>query len=562
MRILTGAELLIKTLEEIGVDTIFGFPGGSALPIYDALYGNKKIRHIKTVHEQGAAHAADGYARATGKVGVALSTSGPGATNLVTGIANAYMDSIPMVAFTGQVPLSLLGKDSFQEVDITGVTLPITKHSFILRDKNDIVKKVKEAFLIATTGRPGPVVVDLPKDVMAGEVNEKTVKKDVNGFVASYTSKQAIPESQQKQLQKAAEMINEAQRPVIYAGGGVITSGANHELLKFAEKIEAPVTTTLMGITGFPSEHPLCLGMLGMHGTAYANMAVTECDLLIAVGARFDDRVTGKVEAFAPKAKIIHMDIDPAELGKNVDIDLALKGDVKTLLERIIELVSCKKRGLWLETVNGWKQTYPLKYCNKGLKPQFVIEEICRITSGDAIIATEVGQHQMWAAQFYKFKNPRSFISSGGLGTMGFGLPAALGAKLGRPDKVVFNIAGDGSFEMNCHELITAASYNIPVITVIFNNRTLGMVHQWQEMFYDGRFSHSELGEGTDYVKLAEACGAAGFRITEKEQVEQTISKAIDLNKPVVIDVRIDPKEMVMPMVPPGMPISRMLGLD
>jgi len=559
---MTGAELLLRTLEEIGVDTIFGFPGGQALPIYDAIYGNRKIRHIKTVHEQGAAHAADGYARATGKVGVALSTSGPGATNLVTGIANAYMDSIPLVAFTGQVPLSLLGKDSFQEVDITGVTLPITKHSFIIRDKNDIAKKVKEAFMIATIGRPGPVVVDLPKDLMAGEIDAETVKKDVNGFMASFASKQAIHENRQEQLQEAARLIDESERPVIYAGGGVITSGAGAELLKFAEKIEAPVTTTLMGITGFPSEHPLCLGMLGMHGTAYANMAVTECDLLIAVGARFDDRVTGKVEAFAPKAKIIHIDIDPAELGKNVDIDLALKGDVKLMLESLIELASQNKHDPWLETVNGWKQAYPLKYCGKGLKPQYVIEEISRITSGDAIIATEVGQHQMWAAQFYKFKNPRSFISSGGLGTMGFGLPAALGAKLGRPDKAVFNIAGDGSFEMNCHELITAASYNIPVINVIFNNRTLGMVYQWQKMFYDNRFSQSKLGETTDYVKLAEACGVAGFSLTEKEKVTDTIIKAMELNKPVVIDVRIDPGEMVMPMVPAGMPINRMIGID
>ncbi|MDI3482033.1 MAG: acetolactate synthase large subunit [Tepidanaerobacteraceae bacterium] len=559
---MTGAELLLRTLEEIGVDTIFGFPGGSALPIYDALYCNKKIRHIKTVHEQGAAHAADGYARATGKVGVALSTSGPGATNLVTGIATAYMDSIPMVAFTGQVPLSLLGRDSFQEVDITGVTLPITKHSFIIRDKNDIVKKVKEAFMIATTGRPGPVVVDLPKDVMAGEVNEAKIKKDVNGFMESFTAKQKLPENWQKKLQKAVQMIEESERPVIYAGGGVVTSGAHHELLKFAEKISAPVTTTLMGITGFPSEHPLCLGMLGMHGTAYANMAVTECDLLIAVGARFDDRVTGKVDAFAPGAKKIHIDIDPAEFGKNVDVDLAIKGDVKSVLEALIELLPQRMPEGWLDKIGEWKGKYPLKYCDRGLKPQYVIEEISRITNGDAIITTEVGQHQMWAAQFYKFKNPRSFITSGGLGTMGFGLPAAIGAKLGRPDKVVFNIAGDGSFEMNCHELITAATYNIPIINVIFNNRTLGMVHQWQEMFYNKRFSHSELTEITDYVKLAEACGAAGFRVTKKEDVTDIIIKAIELNRPVVIDVRIDSAEMVMPMVPAGMPINRMIGLD
>lgn len=559
---MTGAELLIRTLEELGVDTIFGFPGGSALPIYDALYGYRKIRHIRTIHEQGAAHAADGYARATGKVGVALSTSGPGATNLVTGIANAYMDSIPIVAFTGQVPLSLLGRDSFQEVDITGITIPITKHSFIIRDKKDIVKKVKEAFMIATTGRPGPVVIDLPKDVMAQEVDEKAVTQDVNGFVASLTSKQPLLKAQHRQLQKAAEMIDEAQRPVIYAGGGVISASASLELIKFAEKINAPVTTTLMGITALPSEHSLSLGMLGMHGTAYANLAVTESDLLIAVGARFDDRVTGKVEAFAPNAKIIHIDIDVAELGKNVDVDLAIRGDVKEVLQRLIELVPQKKHDAWLGTIQKWKQTYPLKYCDKGLKPQYVIEEISRLTSGDAIITTEVGQHQMWAAQFYKFKNPRSFISSGGLGTMGFGLPAAIGAKLGRPDKVVINIAGDGSFEMNCHELITAASYNIPVINVIFNNRTLGMVHQWQEMFYDGRYSHSDLKEGTDYVKLAEACGACGFRITKKEEVKDIITKALEMTKPVVIDVRIDASEKVMPMVPAGMPINHMIGLD
>ncbi len=560
---MTGAELLLKTLDELGVDTIFGFPGGSALPIYDALYNYKRIRHIRTVHEQGAAHAADGYARATGKVGVVLSTSGPGATNLVTGIANAYMDSVPMLAFTGQVALDLLGKDSFQEVDITGVTLPITKHSFLIRDKKDIAKKVKEAFHIATTGRPGPVLVDLPKNIMAEQVNEDEIRRDMNGFIATYSLKQHLPENFKILLEKAATMIEKAERPVIYAGGGIINSDATAELLRLAEKINAPVTTTLMGISGFPTEHPLCLGMLGMHGTAYANMAVTECDLLLALGARFDDRVTGNVKKFAPNAKIIHVDIDMAELGKNIDIDLGIKGDVKQFLTEILEILSQKKNEQWIKTVANWKESYPLKYCSKGLKPQYVVEEICRQTQGEAIIVTEVGQHQMWAAQFYKFKEPRSFVSSGGLGTMGFGLPAAIGAKLGRPDKVVFNIAGDGSFEMNCHELITAARYNIPVITVIFNNRSLGMVRQWQELFFDERYSHVYLdGADVDYVKLAEACGVRGYEVAEKSDLPKIIKQAVEIQEPAVIDVRIDPKENVMPMVPAGKAINEMLGFD
>ncbi|WP_213951628.1 biosynthetic-type acetolactate synthase large subunit [Tepidanaerobacter syntrophicus] len=560
---MTGAELLLKTLSELGVNTIFGFPGGSALPIYDALYSCKEIRHIRTVHEQGAAHAADGYARATGKVGVVLSTSGPGATNLVTGIANAYMDSVPLLAFTGQVALDLLGRDSFQEVDITGITLPITKHSFLIRNKNEIVKKVKEAYTIATSGRPGPVLIDLPKDVMAGEVNYDEVEKEVNGFVRTYLTKLEPSSGFNKLVEKAAEMIEKAKKPVIYAGGGIVTSDAAEELLKLAEKINAPVTTTLMGLSSFPADHPLALGMLGMHGTAYANMAVTECDLLIALGARFDDRVTGDVKKFAPNAKIIHVDIDRAEIGKNVDVDLGIKADVKQFLINLLDILPSVKNEDWVNEVARMKNLYPLKYSEEGLKPQYVIEEIYRQSKGEAIIVTEVGQHQMWAAQYYKFKEPRTFISSGGLGTMGFGLPAALGAKVGRKDKIVFNIAGDGSFEMNCHELITASRHKIPVITVIFNNRTLGMVRQWQELFFDKRYSQVSLeGADVNYAKLAEACGVQGFEVDDKNELPKIIHNAIQLNAPVVIDVKIDAEENVMPMVPAGKPISEMLGID
>ncbi|MGB9839026.1 biosynthetic-type acetolactate synthase large subunit [Thermovenabulum sp.] len=558
---MTGADLLLSTLEELGVEVIFGFPGGSALPIYDALYRNKKIKHIRTVHEQGAAHAADGYARATGKVGVALSTSGPGATNLVTGIATAYMDSVPVVAFTGQVSLPLLGRDSFQEVDITGVTLPITKHSFIIREKEKIVKKVKEAFIIASTGRPGPVVVDLPKDVMSSEVDPGCVDREINGFISSFQKKYQTTSDIEEKIDKAVRMMEEAERPVIYAGGGVVASQAWKEVLELSEKISAPVAVTLMGLGSFPYEHPHFLGMLGMHGTAYANYAVSKCDLLIALGARFDDRVIGKGSEFAKNAKIIHIDIDQAELGKNKNADLPIKGDLKEVMKKLLNRVSKRYLKDWLQEIEVLKSKYPLKYKNEGLKPQYIIEKIWEITKGDALIATEVGQHQMWAAQYYKFKEPRSLITSGGLGTMGFGLPAAIGAKIGRPDKIVFNIAGDGSFEMNCHELITAARYNIPIVVVIFNNGSLGMVRQWQELFYNKRYSHSILSEEPDYVKIALGCGCNAIRIKEKDEVEKAILEAIDSGRPTVIEAMIDKEENVMPMVPAGEPIYNMLGV-
>ncbi|KYO67835.1 biosynthetic-type acetolactate synthase large subunit [Thermovenabulum gondwanense] len=558
---MTGADLLLSTLEELGVQVIFGFPGGSALPIYDALYRNKKIKHIRTVHEQGAAHAADGYARATGKVGVALSTSGPGATNLVTGIATAYMDSVPVVAFTGQVALPLLGRDSFQEVDITGVTLPITKHSFIIREKEKIVKKVKEAFIIASTGRPGPVVVDLPKDVMSSEVDPGCVDREINGFISSFQKKYQTTSDIEEKIDKAVRLMEESKRPVIYAGGGVVSSRAWKEVLELSEKISAPVAVTLMGLGSFPHEHPHFLGMLGMHGTAYANYAVSKCDLLIALGARFDDRVIGKGSEFAKNAKIIHIDIDQAELGKNKSADLPIKGDLKEVMKKLLNRVSKRYLKDWLQEIEVLKSKYPLNYKNEGLKPQYIIEKIWEITKGDALIATEVGQHQMWAAQYYKFREPRSLITSGGLGTMGFGLPAAVGAKIGRPDKIVFNIAGDGSFEMNCHELITAARYNIPIVVVIFNNGSLGMVRQWQELFYNKRYSHSILSEEPDYVKIALGCGCNAIRIKEKDEVEKAILEAIDSGRPTVIEAMIDKEENVMPMVPAGEPIYNMLGV-
>jgi len=549
---LSGGEILLRCLKEEGVEVVFGYPGGAVLPIYDALY-DADIRHILTRHEQAAAHAADGYARATGRPGVCLATSGPGATNLVTGIATAFMDSSPLVAFTGQVPTAFIGRDSFQEADITGITLPITKHNFLVKDVRELARTVKEAFYIATTGRPGPVLVDIPRDV-SGSRTEYTNPGpvDLPGF------KPVLDPDPEKVL-AAAKLIASAQRPVIYAGGGVISSGASEELRQLAELIMAPVTTTLMGIGGFPGDHPLSLGMLGMHGTRYANYAVCGCDLLIAVGARFDDRVTGKVETFAPEAKIIHIDVDPAEMGKNVRVNVPVVGDVRRVLQALLKVLKGASHPAWLEKVNTWKREYPLKFEENGLKPQFVIRELYNITQGKARITTEVGQNQMWAAQFYTFTRPRSFISSGGLGTMGFGFPAAIGVQVACPEEIVVDIAGDGSIQMNIQELATAVRYELPVNVAIMNNGFLGMVRQWQELFFDRRYAYTELS-GPDFVKVAEAYGAEGIRVTKPQEVKPALEQAIASPKPVFIDFIIEREENVMPMVPPGESLEKMLG--
>lgn len=550
--LLTGGEILIEALKDQGVDTIFGYPGGVVLPIYDALY-DADINHILVRHEQAAAHAADGYARATGRCGVCLSTSGPGATNMVTGIANAMMDSVPMVALTGQVATPLLGRDSFQEADITGITMPITKHNFLVRDVNDLARTIKEAFHIATTGRPGPVLVDIPRDVSGN----KTKYEDPGPvFKRGYhPHNEAKPE----QVLAAAKAIAAARRPVIYAGGGIINSGASPELQKLAEMIMAPVATTLMGLGGFPGDHALAVGMLGMHGSKYANYAIYESDLLIAVGVRFDDRVTGKVESFAPDAKVIHIDIDPAEMGKNVRVDIPMAGDVKTVLGQILEVLEVRPDPHWDEKVQAWKREYPLDFRKEGMKPQAIIREICDLAGDKAWIATEVGQNQMWTAQYYTFTRPRSFITSGGLGTMGFGFPAAIGVQVGCPDELVFDIAGDGSIQMNIQELATAVNYELPVNVAILNNSFLGMVRQWQELFYNKRYSHTEL-KNPEFVKVAEAYGAEGLKITENAGIRPALEQAIASSKPVFLDFVIDREENVMPMVPPGAAINKMIG--
>ncbi|MDN5310237.1 MAG: acetolactate synthase large subunit [Methanolobus sp.] len=555
---MTGARAFIECLYREGVDTIFGYPGGVLLPIYDELYSSN-IRHILVRHEQAAAHAAEGYARATGKTGVCLATSGPGATNLVTGIANAYMDSIPMVAFTGQVPSSLIGNDAFQEANITGITMPITKHNYLVQDVKELPRIIKEAFHIASTGRPGPVLVDLPKDITTDMIDFHYPEKvELRGYNPTY-------QGNLQQIKKAAAEIERSSNPVIYAGGGVISSGAAAELKKFAEKIQAPVTTTLTGMGGFPGDHPLFMGMPGMHGTKYANYAIQEADLLIAVGVRFDDRVTGKIKSFASNAKIIHIDIDPAEISKNVKVDIPIVGDAKWILSHLLKHTGKAQSEEWLEKIAGWKEQYPLHYleaaCKDDIKPQYIIEQINEVCP-DAIIVTEVGQHQMWAAQYFKYTEPRTFISSGGLGTMGYGFPAAIGAKVARPDKVVIDVSGDGSFQMNSQEMATIVQNNIPVIIAIFNNGFLGMVRQWQEIFYGKRYSSTCIRDSVDFVKLAEAYGALGIRVTKCSEVRPALEKAIASGRPTLIDFIVECEENVSPMVPAGAAINEILDLE
>ena len=556
-----GAEIFVESLRREGVDTLFGHPGGAILPINDALY-RAGMRHVLTRHEQGAVHMAEGYARATGKPGVVLVTSGPGGTNVVTGLTNAFMDSTPIVVFTGQVPTGAIGNDAFQEADIVGITHSCTKHNTLVRDVRDLARTIKEAFYIAATGRPGPVLVDIPKDVATGEcefvyperVNLRGYKPTVDGHAG--------------QLRRAAEMLAAAKRPVLYAGGGVILSGASAELCQLGTLTATPVTNTLMGLGGFPATHELWMGMLGMHGTATANTAMDKADLIVAIGARFDDRVTGNLEEFCPKAQFIHIDIDPSSIGKNVSVDLPIVGDVKHCLQRLLaELQTLEKdwRGdhaEWLAQVAEWQASFPLQYTQEPegeLMPQFVCEQIYEVTQGEAIITTEVGQHQMWAAQFYHFTQPQKWITSGGLGTMGFGFPAAIGAQIAYPEALVIDIAGDGSFQMTLQELSTAVQYDLPVIVAILNNHSLGMVRQWQQFFYDGRYADTSLEVSPDYVKLAEAYGAVGLRAMTPSEVRPVLEEAIRLRRPVVIDFPVKMMENVFPMIPAGGSIKDML---
>lgn len=549
MQQLTGAEIVIECLKEQGVDTVFGYPGGAILNVYDALYKHSnEIKHILTSHEQGAAHAADGYARATGKVGVCFATSGPGATNLVTGIATAYMDSIPVVAVTCNVGVSLLGKDSFQEIDIAGITMPITKHNYIVKDVRQLADTIRKAFQIAKSGRPGPVLIDIPKDVTAN-VTEYERK-----MIEPY--KPDTSHISEKEIDTAVEMIRKSKRPYIFVGGGAILSGASEELKEFVDKVDAPVTDSLMGKGAFPGTDVRYTGMLGMHGTKTSNFGVSECDLLIVIGARFSDRVTGNTKSFAKYAKILQFDVDPAEMDKNVLITAGVTGDIRETLKRVNEKLESQSHSEWLEKIQAYKSMYPLKYHPEALSGPFVIEEIYRQTKGDAVIVTEVGQHQMWAAQYYKYTKPRTLLTSGGLGTMGYGLGAALGAKSGCPDKTVVNIAGDGCFRMNMNEIATAVRHQIPIIEVVINNHVLGMVRQWQNLFYEQRYSATVLNDGVDFVKLAEAMGAVGIRAVTQDEFRKAFSEALQLGKPVLIDCIIDSDDKVWPMVAPGAAIS------
>ena len=546
---LTGAQIVIECLKEQGVDTVFGYPGGTILNVYDELYKHSdEITHILTSHEQGASHAADGYARATGKVGVCFATSGPGSTNLVTGIATAFMDSIPMVAITCNVGVPLIGKDSFQEIDITGITMPITKYNFIVKDVNQLADTIRRAFVIAQSGRPGPVLVDIPKDVTANKAEYEPVKiGPVNKF------KDIVPA---EEITQAVDMIKTAKKPFVFVGGGAISSGAEKEVRAFVQKLHAPVCDSLMGKGAFPGTDELYTGMLGMHGTKTSNYGVSECDLLVVIGSRFSDRVIGNAATFAKNAKIIQIDVDAAEINKNVAVDLGLVGDVKAVLSKIIKELPQQNHDEWIEKVKANKQAYPMSYHQETLTGPYVIEEIYRQTEGDALIVTEVGQHQMWAAQYYKYKEPRQLLTSGGLGTMGYGLGASLGAKMGCPDKTVINIAGDGCFRMNMNEIATAARYNIPIIQVVLNNHVLGMVRQWQTLFYGQRYSATVLNDKVDFVKLAEAMGATAYRATTKKEFDKILTNALRCDGPVVIDCQIDSDDKVWPMVAPGASIS------
>jgi acetolactate synthase I/II/III large subunit len=559
---ITGSEMLIRCLKKEGVEVIFGIPGGVMIPVYDALF-ESDIRHILVRHEQCAAHAADGYARATGRTGVCMATSGPGATNLVTGIANAYMDSIPIVAITGQVASSMIGTDAFQEADTTGITAPITKHNYLVKSPEELPFIVKEAFYIASTGRPGPVLIDIPVDISTAMVDEKKIDEAIKLPGYKPTIK-----GNKKQIKEAAFRIYNSKRPVVFAGGGVVSSNASMELRKLVKTIEAPVITSLLGKGCYPETDILSLGMAGMHGAKYANITFTDTDLIIAIGVRFDDRVTGKLSEFAKNAGVIHIDIDPAEIGKNVAVNVPVVGDAKNVMEELekayreIEKKKGKnKRNDWLKRIEMLKKQYPLKYDrdSDAVKPGYVIEKIYELTRGDAIICTEVGQNQMWTSQYYKFKEPRRLITSGGLGTMGFGFPAAIGAKIGVPDKTVIDIAGDGSIQMVSQEMATATSNNIPVKIMILNNGYLGMVRQWQELFWKKRYSHTGIYSGVDFVKLVEAYGGAGIRVTKKDEVEDAIREALKIDKLVLVDFLIEREENVFPMVAPGSTIDKMI---
>ncbi len=560
---LTGSQILLESLKLEGVDTVFGYPGGAVINIYDDLYSSS-IEHILTRHEQAAVHAADGYSRCTGKVGVAIATSGPGATNTVTGIATAYMDSIPMVVITGQVPTPLIGNDAFQEADMCGITRPCTKHNFLVKDVRNLAKTIKEAFYIARTGRPGPVLVDLPKDVQVATTEFSYPDSvELRGYKPTYSG--SI-----RQIEKAAEMILKAKKPVFYVGGGVNLAAADDELFKLVEQTKIPVTTTLMAMSTFPQRHPSCLGMLGMHGTFYANMAVTECDLLIAVGSRFDDRVTGRIDSFAEKAKIIHIDIDPTTIHKNVAVDLPIVGHLKDVLSKLYGCLNQKTELVedlvlateeWRSMITEWKERHPMSYrqTKSVIKPQYVIEKISELTDENAIITTEVGQHQMWTAQFFSFRQSKTFVTSGGLGTMGFGLPSALGAQVAFPDRQVIDISGDGSFQMNSQELATLVQYKLPVKIAILNNNYLGMVRQWQQMFFEKRYSQTVMELPIDFVKLAEAYGATGLQTSKVEEVEATIKQALETPGPVLMNFNVSREENVLPMVPAGKAINEMV---